>query len=93
MSNRPPLSQEEKERIYLGKLEGQTLPELAADTGCCLECARKWWCVGRDTGLEGLRAPRRGRGCTGTLPQFDRRVAEQALDYKRAHRRWGANQV
>jgi len=93
MSNRPPLSQEEKERIYLGKLEGQTLPELAAEIGCSLECARKWWRVGRDKGLEGLRAPRRGRGCTGILSQFDPRVAEQALDYKRAHRRWGADRV
>lgn len=93
MSNRRPLSQEEKERIYLGKLKGQTLPELAAEVGCSVECARKWWRVGRERGLEGLRAPRRGRGCTGTLSQFDPRVAEQALTYKRAHRRWGADRV
>ena len=87
MSNRPPLSQKEKERIYWGKLEGQTLPELAAEIGCSLECARKWWRVGRDKGVEGLRAPRRGRGGSGILSQFDLRVAEQALEYKRARRR------
>jgi len=93
MGNRCPLTQEEKERIYWGKLRGQTLPELAAEIDCCVECARKWWRVGRGKGLAGLRAPRRGRGCTGTLSQFKPQVAEQALHYKRAHRRWGADRV
>lgn len=93
MGKRQPLTQDEKERIYWGKLKGQTLPELAAEIGCCVECARKWWRVGRDKGLEGLRAPRRGRGRSGTLSRFKPRVAEQALEYKRAHRRWGADRV
>jgi transposase InsO family protein len=93
MEKRPPLTQEEKERIYWGKLKGQTLLELAAEVKCGVECARKWWRVGRDKGLEGLRAARRGRGDTGTLAQFKPRVAEQALEYKRAHRRWGPNRV
>lgn len=93
MGNRRPLTREEKERIYWGKLRGRTLPELATEIDCSVECARKWWRVGRDKGLAGLRAPRRGRGRTGTLSQFDPCVAEQALCYKRAHRRWGADRV
>lgn len=93
MSNRCPLTQAEKERIYRGKLKGQTLPALAAEIGCSVACARKWWRVGRARGLAGLEAPRRGRGCSGTLSQFDPRVAEQAFRYKRAHRRWGADRV
>jgi transposase InsO family protein len=93
MGNRPPLSQAEKERIYWGKQAGRTLTRLAAEVGCSFECARKWWRVGRDKGLEGLRAPRRGRGSTGILSHFDPRVAEKALDHKRQHSRWGANRV
>ena len=58
MANRAPLSQVEKERIYRGKLAGHTLPDLAAEVGCSVECARKWWRIGRDKGLEGLRSPR-----------------------------------
>ena len=38
MANRAPLSQVEKERIYRGKLAGYTLPELAAEVGCSVEC-------------------------------------------------------
>jgi len=93
MGHRRPLSQAEKERIYLGKLEGHTVLELAAEVGCSEHCARKWWRVGRDKGLEGLRAPRRGRRKTGILSQFDARVAEAALALKRQHRRWGADRV
>lgn len=93
MSNQSPLSLIQKERIYRGKLEGRTLSELAAEVGCTVQCARKWWRVGRDKGLEGLRAPRRGRGQSGILSEFDSRVAETALTLKRAHPRWGANRV
>lgn len=93
MSNRPPLSQAEKERVYLGKLKGHSLPELAAEVGCSVICARKWWRMGHRRGVEGLRLPRRGRGRKGTLSRFDPRIADQALTYKRAHRRWGAKRV
>ena len=93
MANQCPLSQAEKEGIYWGKLEGHTLPELAAEMGCSVYCARKWWRVGRDKGLEGLRAPRHSRGKTGTLSQFAPRIAEVALALKRGHRRWGADRV
>ncbi len=93
MSNRKPLTQAEKERIWWGKQDGHTLAEMAVEVGCSVSCARKWWRVGRDRGLEGLRAPRRSRGHTGTLSHFDPRVAEAALACKRAHRRWGADRV
>ena len=93
MGNRLPLSQAEKEHIYWGKQAGHTLIQLAAEVSCSYECARKWWRVGRDKGLEGLRAPRRGRGSTGILLHFDPRVAEKALAHKRRHHPWGANRV
>jgi len=93
MSNRRPLTQAEKERIYLGKLAERTLSELAVEIDCSVECVRKWWRVGRDTGLEGLRASRRPRGQSGMLSQFDPRVVEKALWLKRGHPRWGADRV
>lgn len=87
------LTQGQKERIYTGKLTGRTLSELAMEIGCSIACARKWWRKGRDEGLAGLRMPRRGRGKSGSLTQFDPRVAEKALEYKRSHVKWGANRV
>jgi transposase InsO family protein len=93
MGNRHPLGQAEKERIYWGKQAGHTLAQMAVELGCSLECVRKWWRIGRDRGLEGLRAPRRGRGSTGLLPQFDPRISEKVLGHKRQHRRWGADRV
>jgi len=90
MGNREPLSQSEKERIYQGKLKGQTLQELALSLDCSRECVRKWWRVGRDRGLEGIRAGRAGRGASGRLTRFDPKVAQKALDLKRSNRGWGA---
>lgn len=93
MSNRHPLSQAEKEHIYRGKLRGQTLVEVAAEVGCSLACARKWWRVSRDRGLAGLATVRRGRRPSGMLSHFVPEVAAVALAYKQAHRRWGAGRV
>lgn len=93
MGKRDPLSQAEKERIYNGKLKGQTLLELAIALDCSLECSRKWWRIGRNHGLEGLRATRRGRGHTGLLSRFDPKVAQKALGLKRANQGWGANRL
>lgn len=89
MGNRRPLSRAEKEHIYVGKMQGLTLADLAAEIGCSEGCARKWWRVGRDKGLEGLHAVRNTRGRTGTLCQFSPQVTEAALALKRKHRRWG----
>lgn len=93
MHNRQPLTQVEKERIYLGKQKGRTLAELADEIGCRLACARKWWRLGRARGLDGLRSERRGRSKSGALSRFDVCVREKALAHKRGHRRWGAKRV
>jgi len=93
MVSRFPLSQAQKEQIYLGKLGGRSLAELAATVGCTVHCARKWWRAGRDTGLAGLRAARRGRGKAGTLSCFDPLIAKTALALKLAHPGWGAKRV
>jgi len=93
MVSRSSPSQAQKEQIYLGKVAGRSLPELAAAVGCTVHCARKWWRIGRDKGLEGLRAARRGRGKTGTLSGFEPVVAQTALALKKAHRGWGAKRV
>lgn len=93
MTNQSALSVSQKESIYRGKLNGRSLSELAAEVGCSKACARKWWRVGRDKGLAGLRTPRQGRSQSGILSQFDERIAEKALSLKRSHPRWGARRV
>lgn len=93
MPNQKPLTQAQKEQIYLGKQKEQTLAELAAAVGCSVACARKWWRSGRNRGLDGLRTARRGRGKTGALSRFDACVQQKVLEHKRQHRRWGAKRV
>lgn len=93
MGNRAPLSQAEKERIYTGKLNGQTLVEIARELECSWETARKWWKRWKERGLEGIRQKRSGRGTVGPLSQFDPRVAQKAETLKRKYRRWGADRV
>ena len=93
MSHREPLSQMEKEQIYQGKLKGYSLVQLAAEVGCSVACARKWWRIGHAEGLKGLRRHRRGRGASGELSQFAPQVAELALSYKQLHPKWGADRV
>jgi len=93
MGRREPLTKEERERIYRAKLEGKTLEEAAAEVGCSLSCARKWWRRGRDEGLKGLRDRPRGPSRRGALSRFDPRVAETALSLKRRHPRWGPDRV
>jgi len=93
MDNRKPLGITEKESIYLGKVQGRTLVDLATSANCSIATARKWWRVGRDYGLEGLRAIRPSRGETGPLSHFDARIAEAALRLKRMHPGWGPQRV
>jgi transposase len=93
MEKRAPLTQAEKERIYLGKLNGRTLVELAEELGCSWETARKWWKRGRNRGLTGLQEGRKGRSRTGILAHFDPRIAQAAEGLKRSHPRWGADRV
>ena len=93
MSPHAPLSRSEREQIYQDKLAGETLAAIAAKLQCSLECVRKWWRSGRDTGLAGLRSVRRGRRKTGRLSRFAVRVSELALQHKHQHRGWGAKRV
>jgi transposase-like protein len=88
-----PLSQAEKERIYREKLNGQTLREIAEELDCSWETVRKWWKRWRNAGKAGIGEKRAGRGASGTLSQFDPRVAQKAESLKRQHPRWGANRV
>lgn len=93
MAQRAVLSQADKEKIYYGKLKGQTLADLAQAVGCSTSCARKWWRRGRDEGLHGLRQRRQGRRARGILSQFEPAVSQRALQAKRAQPGWGARRV
>jgi len=93
MGNRAQLTQEEKERIYQGKLQGRTLPELAKELRCSVETTRKWWRTAREKGLSGLRVRRRGRSATGILSRFQPLIAEKAEVHKHTHPGWGAERV
>lgn len=93
MGHREALTRQEKERIYQEKLAGKTLKAIGNEMGCSYECARKWWRVGRDGGLVGLRTKRAGRRSTGILSQFSERVRQKAVELKRRHQRWGATRV
>lgn len=93
MATRPPLTTAEKERIYHGRLCGETLASAAQAIGCALSTARKWWRYGRDHGLCAFGVTRRGRPPTGLLSSFAPCVAEAALTCKRTHPRWGAVRV
>lgn len=87
------ISRKEKEWIYHEKLAGKTLSEIASQIGCSYECARKWWRVGRDGGLQALRAKRVSRQASGILSQFSKKVRKVALALKHEHKRWGAARV
>ncbi len=83
----------QREAIYYGKLAGKRLQDLAQEVGCTLGCARKWWRIGRDQGLDGLRRQGRNRQAPGCLSNFDLRVAERTLYWKRLHPKRGASRI
>ncbi len=87
------LSAEERIEIYMDRLNGQTLSSIAQAKGISYHTARKWWRIGRDAGLQGLRLRPRGRPQRAAGSSFDPRVIAQALTLKRKHRRWGALRV
>jgi len=87
------LTAAEKERIYLDKLGGLSLAEIAAALGCSVATVRKWWRYARDHGRTGLQTIRHGRPATGLLSRFAPQVTIRALALKREHRRWGPNRV
>jgi Helix-turn-helix domain len=83
----------EREQIYLKKMAGQTLPQIAQALGLSEACVRKWWRRGRDEGLLGLVERKRGRPVQGILSQFSTQVCQASVKLKREHKRWGANRV
>lgn len=93
MGQPTPLTEAERERIYQGHLQGQTLPEIAAELHRSVHVVRKWWRRIRDEGLAGLRTRPAGPEPQGILSRFDARLADTALHLKRTHRRWGADRV
>jgi hypothetical protein len=93
MSKHPELTVAQREAIYQGKMNGRTLSELAREIGCSLVCARKWWRVGHQHGLEGLHQACAPRAAQTPLSSFDPRVAERALDLKRRHPRRGPTRI
>ena len=93
MTQRCPMTVAEREAIYRGKLAGKRLCTLADELSCSLYCARKWWRVGRDLGLDGLRRSRWMRPKTGALSRFAPLVAERALYWKRRHPKRGPTRI
>lgn len=93
MKKQPPLTVAQREAIYQGKLNGQTLKQIARAVGCSYEVARKWWRVGRRHGLEGLRHVRTPRAAHTPLRSFDARIAQRALELKRQHPRRGPTRI
>lgn len=93
MARQSPLTIAEREVIYYGKLGGRRLRDLAKELSCSLSCARKWWRIGRDQGLEGLRRSGRNRTKEGALSRFDLLVAERALYWKRQHPKRGPTRI
>jgi transposase-like protein len=93
MSRRAPLTEAEKERLYQGKLQGETVAESAAALRCSPDCVRKWRKRLQRYGLAGLQTRGYGSPRQGALAFFSELVRQAALALKRAHRRWGPNRV
>jgi hypothetical protein len=74
MSQRNALTVGQRETIYREKLDGHSLKELAQAQHCSESCARKWWRIGRDHGVDGLHQTKRARSAPGVL-----RVCESIL--------------
>lgn len=93
MKHRQALTVLEKEQIYKAKLQGKTIPEIAAIMACSPACVRKWWRCGRDYGIVSLQQARRGRGQSGKLSQFDPGIARRALELKEIYSTWGPDRI
>jgi transposase InsO family protein len=93
MPQRRPLTVAERETIYLGKLVGRRLIDLAGELSCSPDCARKWWRIGRDQGVAGLHRSGRRRSAPGALSRFAPVVAERVLYWKRKHPKRGATRI
>jgi transposase InsO family protein len=93
MSQSPPLTAAQKEQIYQAKLQGSSLPTIAAALGCTVSTVRKWWRRARDHGRAAWHVPPAARPAPGPLAHFDPRIAQQALALKATHPRWGSRRI
>lgn len=71
------------------KLAGNTLAEVAEQTGWSLYCVRYWWRQYRDGGREAL-APDDQRKKRRKLSKFPGEVRFALLRIKKRHPKWGA---
>lgn len=93
MTRRKALMFAEKERIYFGKLAGKRLEDLAQEIECSFDCARKWWRIGRDGGIEALQQERPVKRKKGVLSRFPALVAKRALYWKQRYPRRGPDRI
>ena len=93
MSHRVALTVAQRESIYREKLDGHSIHELAQQQHCSESCARWWWRVGRDYGVDGLHQTRAARPGIGALSSFAPIVAEHTLLLKRLHPKRGATRI
>jgi transposase InsO family protein len=93
MAARAPLTLAEKQHLYASKIQGRSLPSIAAELGCSPETARKWWRLARDHGRAAFHQARRGRAATGVLSRFSVAVTSRALTLKHEHPSWGPDRV
>src|SRR5438874_444012 len=93
MGQRVALTAAELERLYRGKLHGQTSAEIAHELQCSPACVRKWWQRAKRDGLRALHPRPPGPPPRRILARTDPRVAAAAVALKRRHTRWGADRV
>ncbi len=93
MSQHNALTVAQRESIYREKLDGASINELAQKQHCSKSCARHWWRVGRDHGVDGLHQTRHPRSELGVLSTFDPTVAARVLLLKQLHPKRGAMRI
>ena len=89
MRNREPLSQIEREYIYLRKQAGASHAEVAKELGCSPETIRKRWKAYRREKAD----TKRGRPRSGILSTYPDEISHKAIEIKMAHPHWGPANV
>lgn len=80
----------ERNRMVDLKLAGDSLPEIAEQTGWSFECVRKWWRRFRDGGRGALGPSDQGDRQGGPMSTFPDGVRFAFLRIKKEHPGWGA---
>jgi hypothetical protein len=93
MSHRVALTVAQRESIYREKLDGCSINELAQKYHCSKSCARFWWRMGRDHGVDGLHQNRGARLGPGVLSSFDPIIADHTLLLTRLPPKRGATRI